>query len=393
MAYINFKEEKAKTVIQLEKRKENNKKICSEQKKNKPKDNNSEKYSFKVLNNVHFGSKDYKNEDEFKVIPDENIECTVFEGCTFSNVKFKNCNFSGCRFVDCKFNKGGVVFEDCIFLKETGDNVPNLNKRINFSCEFYNCKLYAKFINSNCGFLIFDQCNLKDTAFETSDLRSIIIINSELNAIKFKDSNLSGIKVLNTYIMDLEFTDDDKSKLDEKSFFDKITLRKNTKEEYEGIYMVYETLANKFKENSLNNNFGEYYYICNIIKRKSLKPMPKFTSYLYYISCGYGERPIYSVITSLCMIIIFAILYLILGLQIDGKVISYGVYGMGGISIFEFLSQMKEAITVSVSVFGGVGVNDTIPVGYAYILTNFEILFGVIMMGIGIGTITRKLVR
>ena len=72
--------------------------------------------------------------------------------------------------------------------------------------------------------MIFNNCNLKNTNFEVSDMSSVIIINSNLNMIVIIDSDLSGIKIVNTYIEDLEFRDKDKSKLDEKSFIDKIIL-------------------------------------------------------------------------------------------------------------------------------------------------------------------------
>ena len=65
------------------------------------------------------------------------------------------------------------------------------------------------------------------------------------------------------------------------------------------ILHIYENIADKFKENNLTNNFGEYYFLCRKVQRKVLKPMPKISSTIGLLSCGYGERPIYAVYFSL----------------------------------------------------------------------------------------------
>ena len=43
--------------------------------------------------------------------------------------------------------------------------------------------------------------------------------------------------------------------------------------------------------------------------------------------------------------------------------------------------------------FGGIGVDNAKPIQTTYIFANIEILIGIVMMGIGIGTLTRKIVR
>lgn len=85
------------------------------------------------------------------------------------------------------------------------------------------------------GYLIFDKCLIQNTFYLLSDLSSVIIDNSELKKIRVQDCDLSGTKIMNTYIVDLEFADKVKTKLDEKTFFDKIELRKKDRDEYEAI--------------------------------------------------------------------------------------------------------------------------------------------------------------
>lgn len=396
MTYINFKEEKFVAKNQLEKRKKNNKKLFDDiirKKQLGESYNPCKEYSYKVFECKHFGKKSILDEEEFSIVEGKDIICAIFKECTFSNIKFKECQFIGCTFNNCKFEEGGVSFENCNFLKEDSDIKPSLNRKDNLSCVFKNCSLYAKFLNCILGFNIFEKCIIKFTNFEQSDMESVIIIDCELNKIVISDCDLCGSKIVNTYIEDIEFKDKYQSKLDEKSFIDKIPIRYKTREEYEGIYMCYETIADKFKENNLTNNFGEYYFLCKSVQRKSLKIIPKIESTIYWLTCGYGERAIYSVISSLVLIVIFAIIYLIVGVEIDNQTVIYNLDTIRNITIRSFFSDFNEALTLSIGTFGGVGTINCDPTPRSYIINNIEVLVGVIMMGVGTGTLVRKIIR
>ena len=395
MAYINFKEEIAAAKTQLKKRINNNLRVF--EKLSNSKDvyseyNPNERYSFKEHNNLVIGGGHPKKEDEFQEVKDADIICAKFIKCRFSNIKFTNCKFIGCYFEECELMGGGVVFQDCIFVKQDKEDTPNLNKEDNFSSEFNHCNIYAKFINCTLEFIIFNKCILKNTNFELSDMSNGIIYDSTLEMIIISDTNLSGTKIVSTYIEDLEFRDKYKTKLDEKNFIDKIKFRKRNRDEYEGIYTVYENIANKFNDNNLKNNFGEYYFLCRKVQRKTLKPMPKIASTLSLLSCGYGERPMYAVYFSLFVIILFSILYLIFGMKVNEEIITYdSVNKFHGLR--QMLTDYNESLNLSVGMFAGVGLNEAQPSPRSYMLSNIEMLIGVLMMGIGIGALVKKIVR
>jgi len=395
MAYINFKEEIAAAKTQLKKRINNNIRVF--EKLSNSKDvyseyNPNERYSFKEHNNLVIGGGHPKKEDEFQEVKDADIICAKFIKCRFSNIKFTNCKFIGCYFEECELMGGGVVFQDCIFVKQDKEDTPNLNKEDNFSCEFNHCNIYAKFINCTLEFIIFNKCILKNTNFELSDMSNGIIYDSTLEMIIISDTNLSGTKIVSTYIEDLEFRDKYKTKLDEKTFIDKIKFRKRNRDEYEGIYTVYENIADKFNDNNLKNNFGEYYFLCRKVQRKTLKPMPKIASTLGLVSCGYGERPMYAVYFSLFVIILFSILYLIFGMKVNEEIIAYDSLGKF-YSLRQMLTDYNESLNLSVGMFAGVGLNEAQPSPRSYMLSNIEMLIGVLMMGIGIGALVKKIVR
>ena len=46
-----------------------------------------------------------------------------------------------------------------------------------------------------------------------------------------------------------------------------------------------------------------------------------------------------------------------------------------------------------IEVFTGLGSDNETPIPSSFIVANAEMIIGVIMMGVGIGTLTRKLVR
>lgn len=396
MGYVNFKEEKSVVKKQLEKRKKNNENLYNYILKHKDYlsgFNPSDKYSYININNQIIGKKGILGEEQFQVISNEDIVCAKFIDCKFTNVAFKNCRFIACIFDKCDFEGGGVVFENCTLVKADSDKLPSLNKKDNLACSFYNCKIYAKFLNCDISYSIFEGSKIKDTSFEQSSMNCTIINKSELDMVTFEDCDFSGGKIVSTYISDLNFNDKYKTKLDEKTFFDKIEPREKTKQEYEGIYMTYETLANKYKENTLNNNFGEYYYLGKRMESKCISIFPKIASNIYWITCGYGERPEYALFSGLAIIFIFSIIYLFTGVEIGGENLKYTITTLDTISISKLISDLNETISLSVGTFGGLGCINCTPIENSYIITNIEIIIGVVMMGLGIGTLTRKIVR
>lgn len=394
MGYINFKEEKYKAKNQLKNRRDNNKNLFNELVKSRDLPNTyipDKEYSFKEFNDKHFGGGKILGEEEFIEIVNSDIICSIFTNCTFGNIKFKECSFIGCKFYECNFESGGVIFENCTFLKEESEKKPSLNRFDNFSCEFYKCNIYAKFDGCILGYLIFDKCLIHNSFFNLSDMSSLMVINSEFKRIRIEDCDLSGAKIIDTYIIDLDFTDKMKTKFDQKTFFDKIKFREKNRDEYEGIYMTYETVADKFKENSLNNNFGEYYYLAKKTERKTLDFFPRIGSYLYWATSGYGERPINAIVFSLIMMAIFGVLYSIFGIEVKDNFISlvkYNIHDYNGV-----LDCLRQGFILSINLFSGVGANESIPIKFSEIIASFEIMFGVIMMGIGTGVVVRKLVR
>ena len=270
---------------------------------------------------------------------------------------------------------------------------PYLNNQINYSCEFYNCEFYSQFKNCELSYAIFENCLIRDTSFEISMMKSMILNKCELKKIKISDCDLSGFKTHKCYIADFEFDDKYKTKLDEKTFFDKLVEIKKDRDEYEGLYMTYEILADKFKENTLDNNFGEYYYLCKKTEGKTLTGFSKIVSLLNRAFCGYGERPFNSLFTGIVLILIFAILYLFVGVEIEENYVIYNLDVLKNLSFIKFIQDYNQTVALSSGIFLGIGGYSCEPVQLSLIISDIEMVLGAITMGIGVGAVVRKIIR
>ena len=394
MAYINFKEERASINNQIENRKKNNLKIRQYILKNKEDIMDytpCKEYSFKDFNETNFGKEGILDEADFRIVESKDIVCTKFTDCNFKNIRYKNCNFIGCIFENCNFKDGGVTFENCIFIKEGTEQLPSLNNKDNLGCSFYNCNMYVRFFNCDLSMSMFEYCNITNSSFEMTYINKGLLKECKIDKIVFEDCNLSGFKTLDCYIIDLDFNDQDKTKFDDKTCFGKIPEIEKTKEEYEGIYTAYEAIAFKCKENNLVDNYGEYYYLGKVCERKSLKKIiPKLGSYIYWITCGYGQRALYPVFFSLSAIVLCAILYLFLGIKIGDEIIRLSLSSIINNDFRTNLSYLNESFNLSVALFTGVGSFNSEPIPSTYIISNIEMIIGLLMMGVGVATLIKK---
>ena len=397
MAYVNFKEENYKLDKQILNRKENNKKIRSKIKKDKTLVNGyslTGEYSFKNTKKQLIGINGILKEDDFQIINGEDFICAGFFNCKFQNIKFIDCSFIGCNFKKCSFGGGGIIFENCTFVKDDTIKTPSLNIKDNFSCYFEDCYIYSKFKGSNLSYALFERCTFENTNFELTDMQGVIIKDSDLFKILVCDCAMQNLKTQKCYMSDFEFDDKYMTTFDSKIFFDKLAHKKNDRDEYEGFYMIYQNIAFQYEQNNLKSNFGEYYFLGKREEHKTLDFLPKIKSYLYWFSCGYGERPLYSIYFSLFIILLFTALFLIVGINVDGEIVKYSdSVTLEALSFGKFFEDFMNAFSLSTGLFSGVGDEACQPLFASNIFADMEMLLGIILMGIGVGTLTRKIVR
>ena len=337
--------------------------------------------NFTHIQNKTIGVKDLNSNYIYKNISNKNFDFDKFINCDFNHVKFENCSFCGTTFSDSKLNN--VYFSYCNFESELGISVL-----FNENCIFENCTFHK----TNLKNTIFDSNKFVMCKLNLSSLRNAIVNNSFIENIIFSDCDLKSMKIIETNINCLDFEDEYLSKVDENTFIDPLKFDKD-KNNYESIFKVYKSISAIFEKNRLFNYSGEYYYLSKCAERKCLKGFEKLKSNLFYYICGYGERPTFALITSLEIVLIFAILYMFCGLCINERIIHYNLNILSYLPRKLMYMDFIDCFYFSLVTFTSVGYGDIFPIGYSVILSCIEMILGVTMVGVWTATLARKITR
>lgn len=309
------------------------------------------------------------------------FEYNQFKICNFKDVIFKDCIFEANTFSKCIFEN--VLFDNCRFYNKEDSNIF-LDDCIFIQSIFKECNLQDS---------VFKDCRINDSKFMQSSLENSIFKNIEIFNIQINDCDCRRLKILSSSIEKLKFEDKYMTKLDEEIFIDTIKLDKKYRKSYEETSKVYKSIAKKLEENNLQDYSSEYYYLSKCIENKSLTGIDKVKSTIFWLLCGYGERPTYALITSLEIILIFALIYMFTGLSIDGVIINYVDVFSQGLPVKGLITDFMSCLYFSTVTFTTVGYGDITPVYMSIFLSGVEMFLGLTMMGIWTATLARKIIR
>lgn len=308
-----------------------------------------------------------------------------FINCSFKDIKFESCTFYGTMFSSCDFKN--VEFSNCLFFGSSGILfISNCNFQ---NCSFNNCNMENSLIRDSI---------LANTKFVLSNLRNSIFAKVCLNQISIIDCDFRSLKIIDHNIKGFEFRDSFVTKFDEDTFISPIDLNQTKKEHlkdefYERYFKFYKIISSKFAENGLLDISGSYYYLSKSIERKLLKGITKIKSYIFWMLCGYGEKPTYALVTSLEIILIFTIIYMFAGLNINGDIINYRLFIIKDLADKNLILDFMKSLYFSIVTFTTVGYGDITPIGYSVILSGIEMFLGVTMVGVWTATLARKISR
>ncbi|MEG2788015.1 MAG: pentapeptide repeat-containing protein [Romboutsia sp.] len=343
---------------------------------------NTNEVILRSIENKAIGDKLQINPRTYKKLKGTEFKYDIFRSCQFDNIEFSNCSFLGSVFSNCNFQN--IVFENCDFYSLNGDISIFNNKTIFKDCCFKNCNME----NS-----IFQNTSLYNSNFIHTSLKDSIISDTYLDKVYITDSDCRSLKIINPEVKEFKFDDNFLTKFDEYTFIDKIKIDKNYKKTYEIASKVYRGFASKFEANRLMDNSGEYYYLSKCMEHKSLNGINKIKSTIFWLLCGYGERPTYALIASLEIVLLFAIIYMITGLSVGGYNIDYQLILESGLTMPNLIPDFMKSLYFSIVTFTTVGYGDITPIRSSVFLSGVEMLLGVTMVGVWTATLARKITR
>lgn len=346
-----------------------------------------EAYKFATFRDLMFGKDEAEDESQLCTIKNILFYYCDFSLCGFSNMIFENCAFVGCNFKECYTMGFTTIFLECRFLNRVKgesniDDAPSM---------FDGCELTVKFRNSDLSMTVFDQSHFYFSTFEAVNFNSTIFLDSNFDTVKMWDSDLRNTKIVNPKFIEFYIEDTFRaSKVNKHTFLSEINFNPKEEREVRFAIEVYSQMCELFESNKQMALSGEYFYLYKKTESIHLKDFEKLKSTLGHLTCGYGERPLFSLMSSLVLILICGTLYMFFGVSMNNEII---VFHPTLSQLFPPLDQVILWYHFSLVTFSTVGYGNVVPVGGSLIVSAFEMVLGIIMVGIWVSTLVRKMVR
>lgn len=344
-------------------------------------------YQWTKFNELTFGKGKSTSEDDLLKISGVCFYYCSFSMCGFSNISFENCSFVGCDFIECYTLGIVMVFRNCSFVsrfpgKTSIEDMPSLFESCEFTVRFFNCDVSS---------IVFDKTHFYFSIFENMNMTDAIFLDCSFDTSKIRGCNLKSTKIVNPKFIEFYVDDMDmKTKVNRKTFLDFICFNKNEQREVRDAIEVYYAFSELFENNKIMDLSGEYFFLSQKTGIRSLKGFAKFKSILSLITCGYGERPFYSLMASLTLVLVCGTLYMLFGVNINNEVL---VFHPTLANPFPAFNKLILWYHFSLVTFSTVGYGNVVPIGGSLIVSAVEMVLGVVMVGIWVSTLVRKMTR
>lgn len=344
-------------------------------------------YKLVKFRDLTFGTGKASSEDDFVKVSNVCFYYSDFSLCGFSNIFFHNCTFVGCNFNECYTLGLNAVFDGCSFTsripgKKSIDDMPTLFNSCEFSFKFRDCDLSQT---------VLDKCNFYFSYFGNVNMYDAIFLDCSIDTTKFSGCDLRSAKIINPKFIEFYIEDIDKrSKVNRSTFLGAINYNRNEIREVKYAADVYGIFGELFENNKLMDLSGEYFYLNKLTEHRILKGYDKVKSLLGLITCGYGERPFNSLLASLILVVICGTLYMFFGVNYNNEIL---VFHPTLTSLLPPPDKLILWYHFSLVTFSTVGYGNVTPIGGSLVVSAVEMVLGVIMVGIWVSTLVRKMVR
>lgn len=341
-------------------------------------------YKFIKFSEVNFGKDSADNDEDYVLVSGACFYYCDFNLCGFSNIRFEASTFVGCNFAQCYVLGMSSIFSNCSFVskligKKNLDDAPSM---------FDSCELTFRFISCDFTQVVFTKTNFYFCDFHDTNFYDAILVDCSLDITKMSDCDLRRTKILNPRVIEFYIEDKQKrTKVNAHTFLGKINYNKKEAREVKFANEVYGIFSELFEANKIMELFGEYFYLTKRSEHDMLTRSGKLKSYLGLITCGYGERPVYSLFTSIFIIIVCGTFYMFLGLTGNNENL---ILKLGVIPPF---SKFVMWYHFSLVTFTTTGYGNVTPIGGSLYVSGLEMVCGVVMIGIWVSTLVRKMAR
>jgi len=347
---------------------------------------NEPKYQFTTFKEVCFGYDDADAEWEFLKVENTKFYFCTFDNCSFSNIKFINCLFVGCTFSQCFTLNYGVVFEECNFSKNDSEK----NSIDDMFSYFRFCELTVKFKKCDMSLVLFSKTNFYFSSFADNKMFDIIMVDCGFDITVLSDCDLRNAKIINTKFISFSFEDTGAgTRVNRSTFFGDINFNKKDRRELTNAVNMYFALKELYQDNKISDLYGEYFYLYKKTEMLTHKGLSRMMSFVSFVICGYGERPFYSLIVSLAMVFICGNLYYVFGLNTHSGILIFNASS----SLNVMLEDLYQCYHFSLVTFSTVGYGNVIPIGASIVVNEIEMVCAIILVGIWVSTLVRKMVR
>lgn len=346
-----------------------------------------DEYKFATFSELTFGCAEAGNSSQLMRVGDIVFYYCDFSMCGFSNIHFERCAFVGCNFKECYTLGFAAVFEECRFMSRTAggteiDDAPSM---------FSGCELSVKLIRTDLQMTVFEKSHFYFTKFVKTNLNGAIFLDCSFDIATVSDSDMRSTKFLNPKFIDFHIEDSlQRTKVNKNTYLSKISFAKKEEREVRFAADVYSQFSELFENGKLMDLSGEYFYLYKKTESLNLKGLAKIKAIIGNITCGYGERPFFSLFTSLALVLICGTLYMFFGVNANNEIMVFRP------SLQHPLPSFKELVIwyhFSLVTFSTVGYGNVVPIGYSLLVSAIEMVLGIIMVGIWVSTLVRKMVR
>jgi uncharacterized protein YjbI with pentapeptide repeats len=233
--------------------------------------------------------------------------------------------------------------------------------------------------------------NLQNSNFQGASLQGCDLKEADLSRCNLKDTRLSRANlqraILEGAIWNHRYICIEEKEKDSRSAID-----------------VYREIKNNYSNSGNGELAGAFYYREMEVKRKTGGSMiPRVSLTLFWLTCGYGERP-FRVVACAAFITIFLALIYMLTPMLDA--LTYQYFTSGVFSINDHIQALQfgkswtsnamnigNAIYFSTVTFTTLGYGDYLPIGLAKIFSALEAFLGAFMLALFVFVFTRKMLR